>query len=54
MPKEALDKDRAAQLLSEVQSAAKETEWDKVKAQLGNSDGSLIRSQVLNGQVRIC
>ncbi|KAF4700826.1 ATP synthase subunit delta, mitochondrial, partial [Perkinsus olseni] len=37
VPKEALDKDRATQLLSEVQSAAKETEWDKVKAQLGSS-----------------
>ncbi|KAF4692529.1 ATP synthase subunit delta, mitochondrial [Perkinsus olseni] len=37
VPKEALDKDRATQLLSEVQSAAKETEWDKVKAQLGTN-----------------
>merc|ERR1719213_982321 len=35
VPTSALDKDRAAQVLSEVLAAPKDTEWDRVKSQLG-------------------
>jgi len=35
VPTSALDKDRAAQVLSELMAAPKDTEWDRTKAQLG-------------------
>merc|ERR1719231_1010414 len=35
VPTSALDKDRAAQVLSEVLAAPKDTEWDRTKSQLG-------------------
>merc|ERR1719284_1842374 len=35
VPTSALDKDRAAQVLSEVLAAPKDTEWDRVRSQLG-------------------
>merc|ERR1712166_1128744 len=35
VPTSALDKDRAAQVLSEVLAAPKDTEWDRAKSQLG-------------------
>merc|ERR1719472_279755 len=35
VPTSALDKDRATQVLSEVLAAPKDTEWDRVKSQLG-------------------
>mmetsp|Transcript_139282 Transcript_139282/g.277731 ORF Transcript_139282/g.277731 Transcript_139282/m.277731 type:complete len:155 (+) Transcript_139282:79-543(+) len=35
VPTSALDKDRAAQVLSELLAAPKDTEWDRSKAQLG-------------------
>eukprot|EP00406_Dinophysis_acuminata_P006983 CAMPEP_0179228188 /NCGR_PEP_ID=MMETSP0797-20121207/9699_1 /TAXON_ID=47934 /ORGANISM="Dinophysis acuminata, Strain DAEP01" /LENGTH=154 /DNA_ID=CAMNT_0020935237 /DNA_START=74 /DNA_END=538 /DNA_ORIENTATION=- len=35
VPTSMLDKDRAAQVLTELMAAPKDTEWDKVKAQLG-------------------
>eukprot|EP00933_Yihiella_yeosuensis_P081535 TRINITY_DN95163_c0_g1_i1.p1 TRINITY_DN95163_c0_g1~~TRINITY_DN95163_c0_g1_i1.p1 ORF type:complete len:156 (+),score=45.20 TRINITY_DN95163_c0_g1_i1:80-547(+) len=35
VPTSALDKDRAAQVLSELMAAPKDTEWDRSKAQLG-------------------
>merc|ERR1719222_752647 len=35
VPTSALDKDRAAQVLTELMAAPKDTEWDKTKAQLG-------------------
>merc|ERR1719221_2047991 len=35
VPTSALDKDRAAQVLSEVLAAPKDNEWDRVKSQLG-------------------
>merc|ERR1712125_209605 len=35
VPTSALDKDRAAQVLSELLAAPKDTEWDRTKAQLG-------------------
>merc|ERR1719359_557872 len=35
VPTSALDKDRAAQVLTEVLAAPKDTEWDRVKSQLG-------------------
>jgi F-type H+-transporting ATPase subunit delta len=37
VPTSALDKDRAAQLISELNASAKDTEWSKVKAQLGTN-----------------
>merc|ERR1719181_247309 len=35
VPTSALDKDRAAQVLTELLAAPKDTEWDRTKAQLG-------------------
>merc|ERR1719237_151862 len=35
VPTSSLDKDRAAQVLSEVLAAPKDTEWDRTRAQLG-------------------
>merc|ERR1711862_1094217 len=35
VPTSALDKDRASQVLSEVLAAPKDTEWDRVRSQLG-------------------
>lgn len=35
VPTSALDKDRAAQVLSELMASPKDTEWDRAKAQLG-------------------
>merc|ERR1712226_291734 len=35
VPTSALDKDRAAQVLSELMAGAKDTEWDRTRAQLG-------------------
>merc|ERR1719384_1812006 len=35
VPTSALDKDRAAQVLSELLAAPKDTEWDRARAQLG-------------------
>merc|ERR1719313_487030 len=35
VPTSSLDKDRAAQVLSEVLAAPKDTEWDRVRSQLG-------------------
>eukprot|EP00930_Biecheleria_cincta_P042690 TRINITY_DN2937_c1_g1_i1.p1 TRINITY_DN2937_c1_g1~~TRINITY_DN2937_c1_g1_i1.p1 ORF type:complete len:157 (+),score=44.02 TRINITY_DN2937_c1_g1_i1:63-533(+) len=35
VPTSSLDKDRAAQVLSELMAAPKDTEWDRTKAQLG-------------------
>merc|ERR1739845_53447 len=35
VPTSALDKDRAAQVLSEVLAAPKDSEWDRVRSQLG-------------------
>merc|ERR1712032_1803585 len=35
VPTSALDKDHAAQVLSEVLASPKDTEWDRVKSQLG-------------------
>merc|ERR1712038_1037600 len=35
VPTSLLDKDRAAQVLTELMAAPKDTEWDRVKAQLG-------------------
>ena len=37
VPTAALDKDRAAQMISELNASAKDTEWSKVKAQLGTN-----------------
>merc|ERR1712228_625840 len=37
VPTSALDKDRAAQVLSELMAAPKDTEWDRSKAQLGTA-----------------
>lgn len=37
VPTSALDKDRAAQLISELNASAKDSEWSKVKAQLGTN-----------------
>merc|ERR550514_2188396 len=37
VPTSALDKERATQVLSEVLAAPKDTEWDRVKSQLGAS-----------------
>merc|ERR1719450_1491081 len=37
VPTSALDKERATQVLSEVLAAPKDTEWDKVRSQLGAS-----------------
>eukprot|EP00933_Yihiella_yeosuensis_P051638 TRINITY_DN49611_c0_g1_i1.p1 TRINITY_DN49611_c0_g1~~TRINITY_DN49611_c0_g1_i1.p1 ORF type:complete len:177 (-),score=43.94 TRINITY_DN49611_c0_g1_i1:349-816(-) len=37
VPTSALDKDRAAQVLSELNAAPKDTEWDRTRAQLGSS-----------------
>jgi F0F1-type ATP synthase epsilon subunit len=37
VPVSALDKDRAAQLIAELNASAKDTEWAKVKAQLGTN-----------------
>jgi len=34
-PTSALDKDRAAQVLSDLMAAPKDTEWDRTKASLG-------------------
>merc|ERR1719346_294002 len=35
VPTSALDKDRAAQMLSDLMAALKDTEWSRAKAQLG-------------------
>merc|ERR1712066_636768 len=35
VPTSALDKDRAAQVLSDLMAAPKDTEWDRTKASLG-------------------
>merc|ERR1712083_976394 len=35
VPTSALDKDRAAQVLTELMAAPKDTEWDRTRAQLG-------------------
>merc|ERR1711870_146267 len=35
VPTSALDKDRAAQVLTELMAAPKDTEWDRTKSQLG-------------------
>merc|ERR1712217_655222 len=35
VPTSALDKDRAAQVLTEVLASPKDTEWDRVRSQLG-------------------
>merc|ERR1712014_403689 len=35
VPTSALDKERASQVLSELLAAPKDTEWDKVRSQLG-------------------
>merc|ERR1711972_472397 len=35
VPTSSLDKDRAAQVLSELMAAPKDTEWDRTRAQLG-------------------
>ena len=37
VPTNALDKDRAAQLIAELNASSKDTEWAKVKAQLGTN-----------------
>mmetsp|Transcript_28547 Transcript_28547/g.60741 ORF Transcript_28547/g.60741 Transcript_28547/m.60741 type:complete len:156 (+) Transcript_28547:89-556(+) len=37
VPTSALDKDRATQVLSELLSGPKDTEWDKAKIQLGSA-----------------
>jgi len=37
VPVAALDKDRAAQLIQEINAAPKETEWDKVRATLATN-----------------
>lgn len=37
VPTSALDKDRAAQLISELNSSSKDTEWSKIKVQLGTN-----------------
>ncbi len=37
VPTTALDKDRAAQTISELNASAKDTEWSKVRAQLGTN-----------------
>ena len=37
VPTSALDKDRAAQLISELNASSKDTEWSKIKAQLGTN-----------------
>merc|ERR1711972_1059579 len=37
VPTSALDKERATQVLSELLAAPKDTEWDRVRAQLGAS-----------------
>eukprot|EP00933_Yihiella_yeosuensis_P043198 TRINITY_DN3792_c1_g5_i1.p1 TRINITY_DN3792_c1_g5~~TRINITY_DN3792_c1_g5_i1.p1 ORF type:complete len:178 (+),score=42.74 TRINITY_DN3792_c1_g5_i1:69-536(+) len=37
VPTSALDKDRAAQVLSDLMAAPKDTEWDRTKAQLGSA-----------------
>jgi F-type H+-transporting ATPase subunit delta len=37
VPTSTLDKDRASQLISELNASAKDSEWSKVKAQLGTN-----------------
>ena len=37
VPTSALDKDRAAQMMTELNASAKDSEWAKVKAQLGTN-----------------
>jgi F-type H+-transporting ATPase subunit delta len=37
VPTSALDKDRAVQMIAELNAQPKETEWDKVRAQLGTN-----------------